>query len=81
MIFPCEVEYKGSVFLDSEKTLLDSILKNKDHPYLCKDGLCGMCRCKLIEGDVVKIKEYFYPVNDDEILPCCLKAKSKIKLI
>jgi len=47
----------------------------------CREGLCGTCRAKLLRGQVN------YPngrplgyVRDGEILPCCCKPTTDIKI-
>ena len=44
---------KVEVEVPKSKTLLRTILDNKyDMPYSCEGGVCGMCKCKLTQGEV-----------------------------
>jgi CDP-4-dehydro-6-deoxyglucose reductase len=38
---------------DDETLLTAAIREGIGLPYGCKDGACGSCKCKLIEGQVV----------------------------
>lgn len=62
-------------------TLLES-LEQARFPvaYQCRDGYCGACRCKKIEGDVAYLKEPMAMLNEDEILPCVSVPKSNLKI-
>jgi ring-1,2-phenylacetyl-CoA epoxidase subunit PaaE len=47
-------------------SILDAALRNRpDAPYSCKGGVCGSCRCRLVEGEVTM--DHRYALEDDEI--------------
>ena len=48
--------------------------------YQCREGYCGSCRTRLVEGEVHYTEEPLAWVNDDEILPCCCIPKTAIKI-
>jgi len=48
--------------------------------YQCREGYCGSCRTRLLEGEVHYTEEPLAWVNDDEILPCCCIPKTAIKI-
>ncbi|MDM7860785.1 class I ribonucleotide reductase maintenance protein YfaE [Alteromonas sp. ASW11-36] len=48
--------------------------------YHCRDGFCGACRCKIIEGSVDYFTDPLAFIDDDEILPCCSRPSSNIKI-
>ena len=62
-------------------TLLES-LESQDVQvhYQCREGYCGSCRTKLLEGEVHYTEEPLAWVNDDEILPCCCIPKTAITI-
>jgi ring-1,2-phenylacetyl-CoA epoxidase subunit PaaE len=46
--------------------ILDATLAVRgDAPYACKNGMCGTCRAKLIEGDVEM--DHNYALEDEEL--------------
>ena len=54
-------------------------------PYGCKDGACGSCKCKMLEGKVVHGTHQPKALSADEeakgyILTCCAKPQSDIVL-
>jgi ring-1,2-phenylacetyl-CoA epoxidase subunit PaaE len=47
-------------------SILDAALAVRpDAPYACKGGVCGTCRCRLVEGDVTM--DHVYALEDDEV--------------
>jgi len=63
----------------------DSILESLESAkinvqYHCREGYCGACRTTLIEGDVEYTTAPLAFIDDNEILPCCCKAKSNLKI-
>jgi CDP-4-dehydro-6-deoxyglucose reductase len=54
-------------------------------PYGCKDGACGSCKCKMLEGRVVHGQHQAKALSVEEeakgyILTCCAKPQSDIVL-
>jgi len=47
--------------------------------YSCRQGHCGSCILKLVEGDVLH-QECLVPLSDGEILACQSKPKTDIKI-
>lgn len=48
------------------RSVLDAVLAvRRDAPYACKGGVCGTCRCRLVEGEVEVGQRY--ALEDDEI--------------
>ena len=63
------------------KSLLESLeQQGVDVHYHCREGYCGACRSKLISGQVEYLTDPLAFIDDDEILPCCCKALSDIKI-
>nr|WP_026374974.1 class I ribonucleotide reductase maintenance protein YfaE [Aestuariibacter salexigens] len=64
-----------------DKTVLE-VLESHDVEvhYHCREGFCGACRTKLIEGDVRYTTDPLAFIDDDEVLPCCCVPTSNIKL-
>ncbi len=70
--------------INEGEILLDVLLQNGiKHPYSCRSGACGTCRCKLLKGKISMI-EYSQSVLRDEernqgfILACRAKAKTDL---
>jgi CDP-4-dehydro-6-deoxyglucose reductase len=54
-------------------------------PYGCKDGACGSCKCKMLEGKVIHGTHQPKALSEEEeakgyILTCCAKPQSDIVL-
>ena len=69
---------------DAEETILDAAL---DHglvlPYSCRNGACGMCKGKVLEGSVDSGKAQPFMLSDEEkvkglALFCCAKPLSDL---
>lgn len=79
-----EVRVEGTdsfVCEDNDLTLLQHIeSKNIDVHFHCREGYCGACRTKLIDGTVEYTTDPLAFIDDDEILPCCCKASSNIHI-
>ena len=57
---------RRSTFSVDGGSILDAALRNRpDAPYSCKGGVCGSCRCRLVEGEVAM--DHRYALEDDEI--------------
>jgi len=71
----------------SEKdSVLKSGLRNGlNMRYECSNGTCGVCKAKLISGDLEQIKHHDFALSNDEIengefLTCCNAPKSDLSL-
>ncbi|MCB5187747.1 2Fe-2S ferredoxin-like protein [Methylobacillus caricis] len=63
---------ESSFRLVQYETLLDGLERTgHDVEYQCKSGYCGMCRVKILHGDVKYLEQPLAFVAFDEILPCC----------
>jgi len=87
MSFQITVQPSGRSFTaDSTETLLAAgIRQGIGLPYGCKDGACGSCKCKKIEGTVVHGAHQSKALSDEEeaqglILTCCATAQSDVVL-
>ena len=69
------VKISGGAVIDfdgSRRTLLDALEQQKlDVNFHCREGYCGACRCKLLQGEVRYLNEPLAFVRQGEFLPCC----------
>lgn len=66
---------------EGDETLLTRIEEQGiEAHYHCREGYCGACRTKLLNGSVEYITDPLAFIDDDEILPCCCKPKSDIHI-
>lgn len=65
-----------TIILDGRRSQLDvprdgrpileaALAARPDAPYACKGGICGTCRCRLVEGQVRM--DHTYALEDDEV--------------
>ncbi len=79
-------EHDGEVvFARSNKTVnwqaSDNILEfaeanGLNPPYSCRQGICGTCQCKLLEGDVEYVETPTATIEDGSALICISKPKT-----
>lgn len=66
---------------DDTVSILDSLEKHDVKiESQCRDGFCGACRCKLLEGEIEYVKTTLAYVADGEVLTCSAVPKTDIKL-
>ena len=70
---------------EDEPILTAGIRQGVALPYGCKDGACGSCKCKMLEGKVVHNQHQPKALSAEEeskgyILTCCAKPQSDIVL-
>ncbi|KGM26763.1 class I ribonucleotide reductase maintenance protein YfaE [Photorhabdus sp. RM96S] len=46
----------------------------------CRSGFCGMCRVRLLKGQVAYDETPIAFVKEGEVLVCCAKAKTDVTL-
>jgi ferredoxin len=70
-----KITIKGAAsvkFDGSRRTILEAIEQQQpDIDYQCREGYCGACRCKLINGTIKYLNEPLAFVRQGEFLPCC----------
>lgn len=73
-------------FVEGNDTLLEAALKaGLALNYGCSSGNCGMCRARVISGQVMKVRHFDYVLSDPEkqqgyTLMCCHTAVSDVAL-
>ena len=87
MSFQITVQPSGRSFtaVASETLLAAGIRQGIGLPYGCKDGACGSCKCKKLEGTVVHGTHQSKALSEEEeaqglILTCCATAQSDVVL-
>ena len=85
MSYQITVQPSGRQFAaEADETLLDAALRHGlTLPYGCKDGACGACKGKVVEGTVDHGKAQPHALKDDEkaaglTLYCCATARSDL---
>lgn len=71
---------KKIIFIDNNNISLIKILES-ENIYVenqCREGFCGICRTKIIQGKVFYTKKPIAFINKNEILPCCCRLKKSI---
>ena len=70
------VEFDGS-----DTTLLNALERKQFQVnFQCREGYCGACRCKLLEGEVKYLHEPLAFVRRGEFLPCCSVPLTDIQI-
>lgn len=65
---------------NTRELLLDQLEQAGLHPeYQCRNGLCGVCRCRLLTGDVAQL-DALALTGKNEILICRSIPKSDVEL-
>ena len=87
MSFNITVQPSGRTFVaeQDEALLAAAIRQGIGMPYGCKDGACGSCKCKKLEGTVVQGTHQLKALTPEEaaqgfILTCCATAQSDVVL-
>jgi len=85
MSYQITVQPSGSQFAtEADETLLDAALRHGlTLPYGCKDGACGACKGKVLEGQVDHGQAQPHSLKDEEkaaglTLYCCARAQSDL---
>jgi len=85
MSFNVSVQPSGRSFsANADETLLAAAIRQGiGLPYGCKDGACGSCKCKKLEGSVTHGAHQLKALSPDEeasglILTCCAVAHSDV---
>lgn len=76
------IDNKELEYSDPKQTLLECLeTADVEVHYHCRDGFCGACRVKLIQGDVNYPQgEPLAFVGENEILPCCCVPTTDITI-
>jgi CDP-4-dehydro-6-deoxyglucose reductase len=81
------VRPSGRHFVSSEgEVILDAAIRaGVELPYTCRDGACGSCKCRLIEGSVEQRENSAFTLNSEDrslgyILTCQSIARSDLVL-
>lgn len=79
--FSVNVVDARTVQFHNANTLLESLeAQGVEVQYQCREGYCGSCRVKLLEGQVHYFDEPMAFIDDDEILPCCCVPKTPLTI-
>ncbi len=65
--------------LDSQKTILENLETHAlTIEFHCRDGHCGVCKCRLISGKVEYQTQPMAYLREGEFLPCSSTSKNDI---
>jgi CDP-4-dehydro-6-deoxyglucose reductase, E3 len=87
MSFTITLQPSGAIFsVGRDETILSSAIANGvGLPYGCKDGACGSCKCKILEGRVIHGAHQAKALSVEEeeagyTLTCCAAAQTDLVL-
>ncbi len=67
---------------NTENSLLDQLDRaGIQTEYQCKSGMCGVCRCILLSGNIQYQQPPLASLNNNEILPCCAYPTNHIEVL
>ncbi|MCB5184061.1 2Fe-2S ferredoxin-like protein [Methylobacillus gramineus] len=70
-----------SFSLTPHETLLDGLERTgHEVEYQCRGGYCGICRVRLLDGEIRYLEQPLAFIASDEILPCCCVPKADIRV-
>lgn len=70
------IDFNGSC-----RTLLEALEQQQlQVNFHCREGYCGACRCKLLQGEISYLNEPLAFVRKGEFLPCCSVPKTDIEI-
>ena len=85
MSFNITVQPSGRAFIAQadEALLAAAIRQGIGLPYGCKDGACGSCKCRKLEGIITQGTHQLKALSPEEaeqgfILTCCATAHSDV---
>ena len=74
-----QVDDYSFVCPDDEISLLEAMETQQiEVEYQCRQGFCGTCRVKLVQGNVTYFEEPIAVIPDGCILPCCCRSKNDV---
>lgn len=80
--FVVEIDGHTTLHHEGDDSLLECLEKHQiPANFHCRDGFCGACRTKLISGQVHYTTDPLAFIDDDEILTCCSKPCSDIRIV
>lgn len=81
--FPIRFAKSGAYarWTDPGQTLLDMAEKlGLDHPWSCRAGSCGTCVARLIDGEVLHVRQPAVRLDPGYCLPCSAVPKTAVEL-
>lgn len=70
-----------SFSLIPQETLLEGLERTgHEVEYQCRGGYCGLCRVRLLDGEVQYLEQPLAFIAADEILPCCCVPRSDLRV-
>jgi ferredoxin len=79
---PKKLTIDGRVLLCQDgETILETLEREKiQADFNCREGFCGVCRTKLVTGEIDYQLDPLAFIDDDEVLTCCTVPISDIEI-
>ena len=70
------------ILLQPSKETLLAQLEKKHIPVEthCRSGICGMCKKRLLKGEVTYLEEPLAYLAEGEVLGCCASAATEVSI-
>lgn len=79
--FKVQLSDGRTVFFQHAHNLLESLeSQGVDINFQCREGYCGSCRVKLLQGKVHYLLDPMAWLSDNEVLTCCTIPTSDIQI-
>ncbi len=76
-----KVNHHHTFYYQYEFSLLDALeVQEIPAQYNCRGGYCGICKVRLIDGEVEDVQDILVDLADDEILACSCRPKGHIEI-
>ena len=69
------------IYVQAEETLLEAMERSEINcEYQCRQGYCGHCRMRLLDGKICYRASVLAYAREGEILICSAKAQSDVQI-
>ncbi|SUO95308.1 class I ribonucleotide reductase maintenance protein YfaE [Suttonella ornithocola] len=77
------IEINGKTLYPRERETILETLEREGYcvEYQCRQGYCGSCRLKFLQGEVAYLSSPLAYVRADELLSCCAIVRKDLKIV